>query len=292
MLRAIVYGSLFLSLIPLPAMAAPKEPQVLASTIKWEINYDKEACHLLNKFGTGDDEVTLRMTRYRPGDQFDISLYGPRFKSDTTYVQTEVSFDPNPPQKRLALAATVGKKLPLLLLGGLHLIHDIQDKDAKTKIAAVTPEQEGKVTGITLKLKRKQPIFLKTGSLAGPLRAMRKCTDDLIQSWGYEPAQFARIKDGPVPLSSLETWLKGSDYPFLALVQNESGEVQFRLEVNPDGSVGNCHILYRTSPDQFADHTCKLLRERAKFLPAVDITGMPTRWYYINKVRWLIEPSS
>lgn len=55
MMRALAYCSLALSLVPLPAMAASKEPQVLASTIKWEINYDKEACHLFNKFGTGKD---------------------------------------------------------------------------------------------------------------------------------------------------------------------------------------------------------------------------------------------
>lgn len=44
MMRALAYCSLALSLVPLPAMAAPTEPLVLTPTIKWEINYDKEAC--------------------------------------------------------------------------------------------------------------------------------------------------------------------------------------------------------------------------------------------------------
>ena len=101
MMRALAYCSLALSLVPLPAMAAPTEPLVLTPTIKWEINYDKEACHLFNKFGTGKDEVTLRLTRYYPSAAFDLALYGQRFQSDTPYVQTNVSFDPNPGQKGL-----------------------------------------------------------------------------------------------------------------------------------------------------------------------------------------------
>lgn len=289
MMRALAYCSLALSLVPLPAMAAPTEPLVLTPTIKWEINYDKEACHLFNKFGTGKDEVTLRLTRYQPSAGFDLALYGQRFQSDTPFVQTNVSFDPNPAQKSLALAATVAKKIPTLLFISLDLT-GIRDPEKKTVVAPATPEQESKVTGITLKVQRKQPIFLKTGSLAAPLRAMRKCTDDLIHSWGYDPAQSERLRTSPEPISSPETWIRDFDFPINALFDGQSGDVQFRLDVQADGSVGGCHILYRTDPDQFADYTCKLLSKRAKFLPARDEAGVPVRWYFISKVRFLADP--
>lgn len=236
--------------------------------------------------------MTLRLTRYQPSLGFDLTLYGQRFDYDTTYVQTEVGFDPYPLQKRLAFAAVVKKKFPALLFGGLNAKGTAPEKDANAEVASIARSEEDKITGVTVKIRGKQRISLKTGPLAGPLRAMRKCTDDLIQSWGYEPAQFARLNTPPVPISSPETWIKDFDFPIDALERGYSGDVQFRLEVNPDGSVGNCHILYRTNPNEFADRTCKLLSKKAKFLPATDEAGMPVRWYYISKVRWMYDPPS
>lgn len=292
MMRALAYCSLALSLVPLPAVAAPTEPLVLTPTIKWEINYDKEACHLFNKFGTGKEEVTLRLTRYQPGDSFDLTLYGQRFKSDSAFAQAELTFNPIPTQKHLALVATVQKNLPLLLFSSLDLNGRTKGRDAKTKVDPITPEQEGRITGITLKLQHRRPIFLATGSLRVPLLAMRKCTDDLIHTWGYEPSQLARLTNLPEPTVDPGKWIKPTDYPAGAIDRGQSGDVQFRLEVNPDGTVGNCHILYRTNPDKFADITCKLLSNKGKFLPAKDEAGLPVRWYYISKVRWLADPPS
>ena len=74
-MRALVVAILGAALMaPLPS-AAKDDPVTLAKTTKWEMNYDADSCHLLAKFGRGEDTLLLRMTRYEPGDALTLMLY-------------------------------------------------------------------------------------------------------------------------------------------------------------------------------------------------------------------------
>jgi hypothetical protein len=70
-------------------------------------------------------------------------------------------------------------------------------------------------------------------------------------------------------------------------MNGHNGLVQFRLDVDPGGKVAGCFILSRTSPDDFADITCRAMTRRARLQPALDAKGKPIRSYYVNKVIWL-----
>lgn len=71
--------AIILLALPLAAQAKDEPPISLAKTTKWEMNYDADSCHLLAKFGQGEDTLLLRMTRYEPGDALTLMLYGKMF---------------------------------------------------------------------------------------------------------------------------------------------------------------------------------------------------------------------
>lgn len=286
MRSALLSGLMVLCVLPAPALAAPKTPLILAKNGKWEINYDKYACHLFASFGSGKEEATIRLTRYQPGDTQTVNLYGQLFRAVQPFVSVEVTFPPHRPAKRDAAAGTIRKNIPLLILGKVRLDGAVPTKDGT--MPAISPEQEAKVSSISLKVPGRRPVVLETGSFGAPMQAMRQCTDDLIQSWGYKPTDLATLQRGPEPLTSPETWLRSEDYPMGPLYSGENGIVQFRLEVDPAGSVSKCHVLYRTDPDGFADLTCKQITKRAKFKPALDQAGVPTTWFYINRALWKV----
>lgn len=287
MLRNLVLFPLTLALAVPPALAADKPPISLAKVSNWEINYDKEACHLLAKFGTGKEETIIRLTRYQPGTNFDLTLIGKPFSTENPVINVELGFGLAPPRKQQAVAGTASNGLPLLILKSQRL-DGWTPQGPGSAAQFVTPEREAQVTVIDLKLWNKKRYQLQSGSMAAPMQAMRACTADLVKSWGYDPTQLASLSQPPMPTTNPGTWLRTDDYPSSSVAQGRNGIVQFRLDVAADGSVAGCHVLYRTNPDEFADLTCKLLTKRAKFKPALDQNGAPVRSFFVSKVLWMI----
>jgi len=82
--------------------------------------------------------------------------------------------------------------------------------------------------------------------------------------------------------------LNDSDYPDKSIMDGHNGLVQFRLDIDAAGAVAGCYVLHRTNPDDFADLTCRLIRQRAKFSPALDRDGKPVKSFFISKVRFVI----
>ncbi|HCF24260.1 MULTISPECIES: energy transducer TonB [unclassified Novosphingobium] len=287
MLRNIILIPVSLAVTVQPALAAVKPPVALAKVGKWEINYDKEACHLLAKFGASKEETIVRLTRYQPGSVLNLTLFGPLFNTQDPMATVEVGFGLAPAVKYEAVTGTAGNKLPLMVVGTVRL-DGWFSREPLAMPPNVTTEQEARATAIDLTLPGKRRYRLETGSLAAPMRAMRTCVDNLVSNWGYDPAQYAALRQAPVPASSPSTWLGTQDYPYRSLYRGANGIVQFRLAVDAAGAVSGCHVLYRTNPDDFADLTCKLLTKRARFNPALDSSGAPVRSFYVGKVRWII----
>lgn len=76
------------------------------------------------------------------------------------------------------------------------------------------------------------------------------------------------------------------DYPPSMLVKGSSAFVTFKATVDDTGAVTDCAVLETTSPPEIGPHTCGLIMKRAKFSPARDKEGMPTKDFYINQVFW------
>lgn len=278
--------------LTLPAVNAQSVPVSLPRIGPWELNYDADSCHLRAAFGSGDQKILMDLTRVSPSDSFDLTLYGKKLESNELNVDVEFAFgDQSKLQKRSALAgqSTVGEKLPLLIMSGLRVDNRTRGAPGPLPIPDITPADEAAVTALTIKLSSRRHYRLETGSLAGPFNAMRKCTDDLVVSWGYDPAVIAKLTKGPVLGDFDSNVLTSSDYPKTALAKGQSGRITFRLDVDASGKATGCHVLYRVAGDEFAKLTCALIMKRVKLTPALDQFGKPTKSYYIRTVNWLMN---
>jgi Gram-negative bacterial TonB protein C-terminal len=294
MLRSLFVLSIALGLgVPPASAAANRSPVSLGKSSKWEMRYDEDSCTLAAQFGANNDSVLLVLNRYDPGDGFDLRLYGKALRfGGGIKMPIEVAFGAQPLLRMGAISATAtdAAKTPAVIISGARLdgwTFPEGKYDPSIQPPAVTPQQEATVTSITFKRPGAGPIQLQTGSMAGPMQAMRKCTDDLLRHWGFDPAVQGSLSRRVQPASDPGKWLRSGDYPNGALWNGENGLVRFRLDVEADGSVSNCRILFRTNPDSFADLSCKLLRERARLTPALDSGGKPVRSYYLSQVRWV-----
>jgi TonB family protein len=273
-----------------PAQAKDSPPIALKRVSNWEVNYEPDACHLTAKFGSGPQELIARFTRYQTGESFDLSLFGNPVKVAGANAEVEVGFGlADKPAEALVVLGSSGER-PMMLFNSLRLDNYRWPKNAKefTPGPAISPEQEARVSAVTLRINARRIYRLETGAMAKPMAAMRACLANLIKYWGFDEVAHQNLTRGATPSNYPGRWLTSDDYPSSAMEKGAQGLVQFRLDVSETGSVTGCRVLYKTSPDDFADTTCRAITRRAKLLPALDAAGKPIRSFYINKVRWAL----
>ena len=289
-MRIVICTAMFSLLATSVPAAGGDQPVIsLARTTKWEMNYDVDSCHLLARFGSGEREVILNITREQPSDAFDLQLYGKMLKYDEITMPVELTFGTDSkPFKWAGVALTMSgpEKMPVLRIAEVRIDGWGYSKRAELP-PLLTPAGETAVTAITFKPPGNKRYRLETGSLGAPLAAMRKCTENLVESWGYDPAVEAGLTRHATPVGSPGAWLHSSDFPQKALMQGHNGLIRFRLDVDDAGRPVGCRVLYRTNPDEFADLSCKLLLQRARLTPALDTAGKPVKSFYINNIRWV-----
>lgn len=97
-----------------------------------------------------------------------------------------------------------------------------------------------------------------------------------------------------IPSSEPRNWIGQADYPSLAYKDGRGGAVSFTLAVGLDGSVKSCRVTASSGSPDLDDATCKLIKERGKFHPALDAKGKPIVGNYSSRMRWEVggEPRS
>ncbi|MEY4953721.1 MAG: hypothetical protein RL299_2145, partial [Pseudomonadota bacterium] len=178
-----VLSFLFCASLVAPGLAEAKErpPISLAKTSKWEMNYDDDSCHLMARFGEGPQSAIIRMTRYQPGDVFDLSIYGEPFKYVPSTMAVRIAYGSAWADKQEAITGQSGNKVPLLILNKQRL--DSWAYKPGTVPPPITAAQEDQVKFIDLGIASGKRFRLETGSLGAPMAAMRTCVDDLVKKW-------------------------------------------------------------------------------------------------------------
>lgn len=283
--------------VPADAMAQDKSPIMLAKTSKWEINYDADACHLAARFGEGDQAIVMRMTRYALVESFDLTLTGDSLAIQQKFPGFDIGFAPTAKlQRQPAMSGATSTNQPLVMVKSMRLDNleaQVSQKwkpGDQTMPPPVPAEREAAVTGLEFRIGA-SVRHLATGPMSGPMEALRTCTFDLIRTWGFDPHVQSTLSRRSVPNSHPGYWATTNDYPAKALSQKINGIVQFRLDVDESGKVTGCRVLARTSPDTFGNHTCNLMRMRAKMTGALDQYGNPVKSYYVGAVRWVVPVS-
>lgn len=267
--------------VPGAATAQEGAPEALPFTRKWEARYDRDSCGLSAQFGEGDSAVVASFTRYQPGDQFDLTLIGKRLRFVKPAIEADIDFGIKIDSKREVMVGTKGAT-PAVFFSSIR-IDGVKSKGPPASLPEVTRAMEKGVAGVTVSLDGGKPFRLVLAKgLGNPMVALRVCTDDLVQSWGYDPAVQTALSRRVTPANPPGSWITNDDYPITAIRNGANGLIQFRLDVDPEGKIAACHILARTSPDEFADLTCRLITKRARFEPALDAGGKPVRSYFVN----------
>jgi TonB family protein len=115
-------------------------------------------------------------------------------------------------------------------------------------------------------------------------RSLEECNSDLLTRWGLSREDQSRQASFPKPANKVDFLF--TDYPKGAR-KGAVGQVQARLSVAADGSIGSCSIV-RSSGDAVLDQaTCSIFVRRAKKMePAKDKLGHPMASLYVFSRLW------
>lgn len=153
----------------------------------------------------------------------------------------------------------------------------------------IPPEREEAITEVTFSGGLSKSLVLNTGSLGKPFEVLRDCSNKLLEKWGLDLKRHQHLTRGATPISSPNDWLHSRDYPKKMLSELRDGFINFRLIIEPSGEVSGCKVQQSANPIEFANATCDLVKDRARFEPALDADGKPIRSYWRSAVRWIIS---
>lgn len=283
-----------------PARAAD-EPVRLTPSSKWHLEYADDSCRLVRQFGTGEQTSWLIIERFRPGEEFRLTIAGKPFRNARSGRDVALRFGPAEREQQVSfIKGEMADKPSLVFTEHLRIAPATpQEEEALERLegsdpyrlfdlAPIGPERERAATSISVDPWATPEVVFEAGSLGEPFAALRKCMDELLTHWGIDVKRHASRTRGAMPTESPGNWLHSSDYPRSLLRQGSQGIVHFRLSVDSNGNPSDCHIQRSTRPEGFDEAVCRALMRRARFKPALDAEGKPIASYHINSVQFVI----
>jgi hypothetical protein len=131
-------------------------------------------------------------------------------------------------------------------------------------------------------------MSLALQSIPDLLAGLEKCTLDLQQFWNMTPGQHPVTVAAPV-IGDVRELFTSNDYPFEALTRDQQGGVEFFLFIDEKGGVADCDVIQPSGIPALDGMGCQVMRERAKFKPALGPNGSPVRSVFVTpRVVWRI----
>lgn len=276
-----------------PVLAATKAPLSLKPATPWHLDYAADSCRMMRIFGEVDQRIVLLMERFGPGDYFSLVVVGKPVAAlrllDGRPVKVGVRFGPVEGEQELTVMPASLTKLSGFMVSGISFAAIPEELYDGPRRITIEAGRESTVTTLAISRLARNDVILELESMAKPMAAMRKCTDELLTHWGIDVAQHAkRLKDA-VPTENPGNWMRSGDYPRQMLIHGQQGLVNFRLMVGPDGKPTSCHIQRSTRPQEFDDAVCRGLMRRASFTPAIGADGKAIVSYFQSSVRFQIS---
>lgn len=86
----------------------------------------------------------------------------------------------------------------------------------------------------------------------------------------------------------LQNYFGMGDYPREAVRRHQQGRVFFEMTIGPDGRPLSCRILVSSGAASLDEATCRVMRSRARFIPARDAAGLPTVDRIRHSITWTL----
>ena len=252
-----------------PAIAAtPLQP-----VEKWVLNYEDAQCNAYRNYGTEKNPLYLAFKAPPVGSvvQLMVVQNGPRMNGEQYDIQVKI--DGRPPLKTNMLVYR-GKKGKFRI----KLINLPREEFAEFRDAGIV-----EIAGVG------QDYSFALSDTGPLMKALDDCLTDLRGYFNVSrpDAPNPRLTRGPV--GDLQNVFKPEDYPWPAVQSRLQGSATMEILIDERGAVADCSITETSGYATIDAQSCAIIQERAKFEPAIDTQGKPTRSSYSQRITWKLR---
>lgn len=232
-----------------PPAPAPVDPEVVRYLAERERRSIENVIRLSVYFGCGGDRE-LRCEQFAPQDLRGIPpaipLRALQCRESGRYPRRvrDCAFALGDESRR-----TIQCRVTLRELPGYHSLY--------WSYEAAPPPERPPASGPAISIPR-VPGGPSTLACTGPLLALTRAPERIDPAPGT-PAR---------PRSPLEALITMDDYPSSAASKGQSGTIAMKLQVGPNGRVHRCTVTRSSGIEALDETACRLIRMRARFLPA------------------------
>jgi TonB family protein len=246
--------------------------EVRQPTGRWAADFSDRQCLARRSFGTADSplDVYLRMPVLSGVVQVTVARKGTARHPERLVARVQA--DGQPEFRTTALVTSIpGGKLRW------HLVNL-----PPTEVAGLRNARTLRVRteGIneTFALPGLPMILSKLDACVARLQATWHATPEGAPETVQEPAE-----------GDLQSVFRSSDYPDSAAYLARSGSATFVVLIDESGRVVDCNVVESSDTPSLDGQTCTIMRERARFKPAVGFDGKPAKYALIQRIIWRVE---
>jgi TonB family protein len=263
-LRAFAAAACLILPIGAPARSAPLQP-----SDKWHVFFDEAQCLAQRNYGSKERPIYLILKQPALGDVLQVAVAKGAVISEPTEFDGSFAFDNQAAQKASFLIfRPKGEKLTVY--------------SANVPLAGVEPARAAKT--LKVRVKGLDETF-SLASMGDLLSIMGSCASDLAKYWNIDESG-ADVKIAQHAKGNLRPLFSADDYPTQALMFRETGRVKVALLVNESGRVEDCSVIETSRVAVLDAQACAIIKERAKFAPAVGKDGKPAKDGFVQTINW------
>ena len=266
------------------AAAEPKQP-----TGKWIVNFADAQCVATRNYGSEADPIYLVLKAPATGGSLQIGIVQNGRHSEPRQFDGEVVFDEAVTIQTNLLEFGYKKLGQRALLVNLNSQNVPSLRPAKTLAIRARDRGIAKVgTRLGEGGSRDGETFALT-QMGALMNMLDTCTEDLRdvwKAWDYDK-EPSGLKEGPS--GDLSGIFSADDYPGIAVFKDQMGSVAFVLLIDEHGKIADCTVTETSGVASLDAQSCAVVKERAKFKPAIGLDGKPSKSSYFQRISWRLK---
>ncbi|HUG45621.1 MAG TPA: energy transducer TonB [Sphingomicrobium sp.] len=266
--RAVFCAAALLFSAPGASSDRPLQP-----TGKWIVNFDDAQCVAERNYGTEEKPLYFVLKQPPLGNAMQFSVIEKKSASARpAELDGTIEFDGQSHKVRVLRFGPKKMKLRVLMMN-----FPLEQFSAVRTAGALRLRTQG--FDETFALSQLEPL----------LEVMNTCVADLRKIWNVDKPEGGEGVAREDAKGNLRRLFSADDYPWQAVISGDGGTVEVALLVDETGKVADCSIA-RTSGVAVLDaQSCWVLRERAKFTPAVGKDGKPAKDSFLQRISWRVN---
>lgn len=238
----------------------------LEASGKWAVDYGDRACTLSRSFASDGTSLELRR-EYLAREGATAILRIPEIHATTSrQFDATIIFADGEPMAVAVNSTSLPKQSARMVT-----MHLDQQKFARLISGEL----------FALPVDRKTKLWFNAGNFDEAVKALSKCSDDLVQSLGIPVAELDAVVIYPTPAAKID--LSPRRFPTELSGKRYLAQSDVLIEITANGRVASCRVTAYSGPEVLRNAACDRSSE-TRFKPAKDHSSTPIRAWVVLKV--------